>query len=431
MYVPTLSKTETTDNTNTLSVTVNPADGQACSLITYETTCQGSAPVTIPVTFRGQIQAYITNGYGGSHHYIFIPLQDTIAGAGVDGSMDIKQTVGLSLEATGGYNISCVSDGSTIDNSGYIPTLECPATLGTFAGVCSATLNDYIGQHAVKTDSSNWQARGLYQSQMPGAGATVSYGQTQVSFEVQGPGIPSTTCSSTVQVTPPWEADFQPQLEVLQYPSDGSSVSAYYTVDYIGGCDALQGGSCHVSSITSDNADSLSWVSTTAGNNPQQSFKLSNGGQPWPQSDTLTFVVKCSDSYGNQGSALFYQKAVAIPQATSTVPGATSTLTLHTLTDDLETTTLTLSTSVSTPLATKELLETVDYYTTIYTRTTSKKAQKTVVTTKTQRVTTTDVHRTTVTAPQSTTTTQLSVAKPTTYTVFATTTVSSFEMPDQ
>ncbi|PWN19630.1 hypothetical protein BCV69DRAFT_299944 [Microstroma glucosiphilum] len=420
------SKTTTTDNQNTLSITVNPTDGQVCSLVEYDTTCTGTAPVTIPVTFVGALVAWMPDGVNTPNEpykYITFAMQSPLVEYGADSAMNIEQTVGLSLEASGGYDISCVSDGSaTIDNTGYTPQLQCPGSLGNFEGVCSANLGDYFASGALVTDSSNWAARGLYNQQFPAPGATVPYGKTQVSFQVQGPGIATASCSSSVEVSPPWEADFQPQLDVLQYPSDGSSVSAYYTVDYVGLCDSLQGGSCHVSSIASDTASGFSWASTTVGNNPQQSFKLSNGGQAWPQSDTLTFTVTCSDSYGNQGSALFYQKAVSIPQATSTVPGATSTLTLHTLTDDLETTTLTLATSTSTPLATKEVLESVDYYTTIYTRTVSKKAEETIVKTKTKDVTVTDVHKTTITAPQKTTTTQLSVAAPTTYTVFATTT---------
>jgi hypothetical protein len=420
------SNTITTDNTNTLSITVNPTDGQVCSLVEYDTTCQGTAPVTIPVTFGGALVAWIpdaVNTPNDGYKYITFNMQNPLYTYGVSGAMNIAQTVGLSLEASGGYDITCVSDGSnTIDNTGYTPQLQCPGSLGTFEGVCSANLGDYLSSGALVTDSANWGARGLYSQQYPAPGATVPYGKSQVSFQVQGPEIATATCTSSVEVSPPWEADFQPQVDVLQYSSDGSSVSAYYTVDYIGLCDSLQGGSCHVSSITSDNANGFSWASTTSGNNPQQSFKLSNGGQAWPQSDTLTFTVKCSDSYGNQGSALFYQKAVSVPQATSTVPGATTTVTLKTFTDDLETTTLILATSTSTPLTTKEVLETVDYYTTIYTRTVSKKAEETIVKTKTKDVTVTDVHKTTITAPQSTTTTQLSVPAPTTYTVFATTT---------
>lgn len=75
------------------------------------------------------------------HQWVSFGMQATIDSHGVMGSRNPARTIGLGLEATGGYNIFCVSDGSTIDNSGCSTTLDRPDSLDTFQGACGATLN--------------------------------------------------------------------------------------------------------------------------------------------------------------------------------------------------------------------------------------------------------------------------------------------------
>lgn len=76
---------------------------------------------------------------------------------------------------------------------------------------------------------------------------------------------------------------------------------AGYTVGYVSKCLDSQYGTCVIKNIISRNAGStFKFKQTGESGSPVQTFDFSNGGQQWPESDRLTFILSCKDFYGNR-----------------------------------------------------------------------------------------------------------------------------------
>lgn len=287
----------------------------------------------------------------------------------------VINTMTGSLTTTGNYAINCTGgDAGAPAASTYKPTLKCPANLPRVAHSCSSTIDDYLKNGVVTSDYQQWAAQGLSYSQYPAPGSEVGYGQSTVSIVVSGPSIDAVSCQMQLAVIPPYTATFDPQIETLSLPSDGSpSVLGVYQSAYVGSCDASQSGVCLISDVQARNADGFSFQTVSVSKyNPIQTLRFSTSSSAgWPANDVLSFTVTCSDSYGNSGNARYQQNAVRLGQNTQTVPGLTSTLTLKTEDLYLYTSTFTIHTSTSVPLVTTSEAVNTTFVATSYTDTTT------------------------------------------------------------
>ena len=348
----TTQDSSTTDVSNT-QVSISPAAGQVCTVAVDQIFCPGTISVTTPVTFVGDIvitnfetgkgdgataQGYsncdgsingarvtwdlLPGGTSGGHicdavysgatagnYQYFFELQQLVQVVGSTASTDLVQQVTGGLHSTGNFNLICTNaDGSPISQSStYQPTLTCPTTLRTVPNSCGFTPKDYFQTQAVVSDYQNWGANQVAFSQTPSPNNYVTgYGPQTITFDAvvaADSAAKTVTCSSIVDVVPPYFASFEPEFDTLASSSDGSPFSAVYTTSYNGLCDQQQAGSCWISAVKSQNSKTFSWIDTGfyALSSPKQELQFSNGGQPWPAQDVLTFITTCDDTYGNNG----------------------------------------------------------------------------------------------------------------------------------
>ncbi len=344
----------------------------------------------------------------------------------------VSDTLTLAIRGAGNYNEHC-DNPSAIGNGGngtapptnldqsYKPTLTCPRNLGVRSG-CSVGADDYLGASSISGDTEAWVQKGVSYVQSPGPGTNVSYGQQYITFNASTP-YQTTTCTSLLQVVPPFSATFSPMAQTLAYPQDGSDlIGASYLVGYVASCDEGQYGACNVRNITSANTPGFTWKRTSPQGNPLQTFNFGNGGKGWPEFDQLTFTIACTDVYGSNGGVETYQRAFRNDIKTETLTLKTATITFNSATKYLSTSIKTFYTSVVTPLVTVDLNTATVYTRTSYTGTQTLTqygaASNTGTTTSTRTVVTVPTtarvtQRTTVTPTPATTTLRATIANTT------------------
>jgi len=367
---------------SSVSVTISPPAGSTCYIDVNVQNCKGSANVVTPVAFpSGMLLVYFPLGAclnpatdptcaQGSNQYWYIPVQQLLAGYTPSTVVD---TINVGITAAGQYTERCDSNNITTPNGlseSYVPTLNCPANLGIKKG-CSVTAPDYLGKGIVTGDTNVWAANMVNYTQSPGPGQNISFGQTEIVFNATTP-YQSKSCTSLLQVVPPFSASFLPAQNTLTYPTDGSDiVGATYSVGYVSSCHTSQYGTCSVTNVASQQSKTFSWQLTSSVGSPTNVFTFSNAGNQWPVNDVLTFTVECSDVYGNAGGIESYQQALKGTIATSTLTAATSTVTLKQATKYLYTHIDTLYTSMVTPKVTSTMDTQTIYTATVYTGTTT------------------------------------------------------------
>ncbi len=256
-----------------------------------------------------------------------------------------------------------------------MPYLECPDAFPVQNG-CSYTLPDYFGINGVDNDQPKWAEHKLIYSQSPQSQSSVLYGTSDVVFRVGGGSRLETNkkCTAKLSVIPPYHGTFEAQVPVLTYSSDASNVVGSYDTEYIGECDELQGGTCRIVDVKSKSASSFKWSKMSVPGSSTQTFTYSNGGQPWPENDVLTFTMSCQDSYGNPASRSIYtQPVVRVPVVTTTVPGASTTTTLKSTSVASATKLYTVNQATFTPVVTRFNATQTVFTSTTFTSTTTTK----------------------------------------------------------
>ena len=441
------------DFTSSVTVTLNPPHGYTCYVSVGIASCKGSVTVNSPITFPSGMVLF-DFGDGGAcfqqnlqadgtceqlSRYFYVPVNVLLNGFL---PASITDNINVAVRAAGRYVEHCdapttVGDGgnSTTQqplqyDTAYVPTLTCPKNLGVKTG-CSVVMEDYLGEGIVTGDTGVWSQKAVSYTQTAGPATNVSFGQQYITFNASTP-YQTKSCTSLLQVVPPFSATFSPALDQIALPQSGADlVGAQYTVGYVGSCDDSQYGACTIKNITSLSTPGFTWKRTSAQGNPIQTFNFGNGGGGWPEYDQLTFNIQCTDVYGNTGGVQTYQKVYRNDVATQTITANTATYTFQSMTKYLFTSISTMYTSVVVPLVTIDLNTATVYTRTSYTGTRTLTqfgaASRTGTTTSTRTVTTVPTtarvtQRTTVSPTPLTTT--LSVTRANTTRISTTTTLA-------
>ena len=379
------------DFTSSVTVTLNPPQGYTCYVSVGIASCRGSVTVNSPITYpSGMVlfdfgdggacfqQSLQTDGTCAStSRYFYVPVNVLLNGFL---PASITDNINVAVRAAGRYVEHCdapttVGDGgnSTTQqplqyDTAYVPTLTCPKNLGVKTG-CSVVMEDYLGEGIVTGDTGVWSQKAVSYTQTAGPATNVSFGQQYITFNASTP-YQTKSCTSLLQVVPPFSATFSPAIDQIALPQSGADlVGAQYTVGYVGSCDDSQYGACTIKNITSLSTPGFTWKRTSAQGNPIQTFNFGNGGGGWPESDQLTFNIQCTDVYGNTGGVQTYQKVYRNDVATQTITANTATYTFQSMTKYLFTSISTLYTSQITPLVTVDLNTATIYTKTSYTGT--------------------------------------------------------------
>jgi hypothetical protein len=379
------------DFTSSVTVTLNPPQGYTCYVSVGIASCRGSVTVNSPITYpSGMVlfdfgdggacfqQSLQTDGTCAStSRYFYVPINVLLNGFT---PASVTDNINVAVRSAGRYVEHCdapttVGDGgnSTTQqpvnyDTAYVPTLTCPKNLGVKTG-CSVVMEDYLGEGIITGDTGVWAQKAVTYTQSPGPATNVSFGQQYITFNASTP-YQTSSCTSLLQVVPPFSATFSPAIDQIALPQSGADlVGAQYTVGYVGSCDDSQYGACTIKNITSLSTPGFTWKRTSAQGNPIQTFNFGNGGGGWPESDQLTFNIQCTDVYGNTGGVQTYQKVYRNDVATQTITANTATYTFQSMTKYLFTSISTLYTSQITPLVTVDLNTATIYTKTSYTGT--------------------------------------------------------------
>ncbi|PWN36721.1 uncharacterized protein FA14DRAFT_176028 [Meira miltonrushii] len=375
------SVTQQTNTQTTETVTINPPAGNQCDIVLSAYSCPGSVTLSFPVYFTGQITAHYFNGNpvpGAASEYYFYPdfqsdiIQPYDSIYHTLNASDIVQPFTFTFATNGEYTEQCECVDPSICGSGastatststssapsptYTPSLSCPTNLPV-VNACNTNLPSYLSD--LQYDSSQFTAHNVTINQQPAQGQELSFGLHPITFTTSTNGQTSATCSSALQIVPPWTAEFVPNTYTLTYPNDGSDINGEeYIIGYYGQCGANQYGQCRLESVTSEFASNFAYKQTSPDGAAFTILNLSNGGQEWPAKDMLSFVISCFDAYGNNGQVMVYQQATRAPGTlvTQTVDANTDTITQQSTTSFLYTSIETFNKFTTTPATTVDLL---------------------------------------------------------------------------
>lgn len=266
------------------------------------------------------------------------------------------ECVNPSICGSGASSTTTTSSTSTTPSPTYTSTISCPTSLPV-VNECNTTLPSYISD--LQYNSNQFTAQNVTINQQPAQGQELSFGLHPITFTASANGQNSATCSSNLQIVPPWTVESVPNTYTSTYPNDGSDINGEeFNIGYYGQCGANQYGQCRLESVTSQFASNFAYKQTSPDGAAFTILNLSNGGQEWPANDFLSFVVSCSDAYGNNGQAVVYQKAIRAPGTltTKTVDGNTATVTQQSTTSFLYTSIETFNKFTTTTATTIDLL---------------------------------------------------------------------------